>query len=100
LLRDLYIPTDRDPVQKSDSVHEIGHALGLVNLPPASAGAHNAWMDTVHGNHCIQPPTSCAMFWQSSTTRLTTFHGTDTGCHDYLRKQDFNRAVMKNQWKD
>jgi hypothetical protein len=102
-LRDIIVAADRDPTQKSDAVHEIGHALGLVNMPPAPAHAHDAWEDTAHASHCNKLPTECAMFWQSSTTRLTTFHfdsAGKTGCHDYLRRQDFSRSVMKDRWKD
>lgn len=100
-LRDSTVAADRDPTQKSDSVHEIGHALGLVNMPPAAAGAHNAWEDTGHSGHCKKLPTECAMFWQSSTTRLTTFHlAGGKGCHDHLRTQDYSRSVMKDRWKD
>jgi hypothetical protein len=89
-----------DLTQRSDCVHEIGHALGLVNLRPAAAGSQS-WEDTAHANHCIKPATSCAMFWMSSTTRLTTFHlDGGVGCHDYLRRQDYSRSVLGNQWKD
>ncbi|MBZ5637776.1 MAG: hypothetical protein LAO51_03355 [Acidobacteriia bacterium] len=100
-LRDSNVAADRDPTQKSDSVHEIGHSLGLVNMPPAPANAHDAWEDTGHTGHCKKPGTVCAMFWQSSTTRLTTFHlEGGKGCHDYLRGQDFSRSVMKDRWRD
>jgi hypothetical protein len=96
-LRDVNVGAGWDPMQRSDAVHEIGHALGLVNMPPAPAHAHDGWEDAAHSHHCNKPPTLCAMWWQSSTTRLTTFH---SDCHDYLRRQDFARSVMKNQWKD
>lgn len=103
MLRDIYTPGNRDLVQKSDCVHEIGHALGLVNMPPTKAHAHDAWEDTSSAKHCSKPPTNCAMYKHSSTTRLTTFHYDATnknGCHDHLRRQDFSRSVMKNHWKD
>ncbi len=99
-LHDIETSSDWDLIQRSDCVHEIGHALGLVNLAPNAAGAQS-WEDTAHANHCIKPATSCAMFWMSSTTRLTTFHlDGGKGCHDYLRRQDFSRSVMVSQWKD
>jgi hypothetical protein len=90
-----------NPTQRSDCVHEIGHALGLVNMAPTPAHAHDAWEDTTHSSHCVKTPTTCAMFWQSSTTRATTFHlDGGTGCHDHMRKQDFSRSVLAGQWKD
>jgi hypothetical protein len=99
-LRDINAAADRDPMQSSDTVHEMGHALGLVNMPPSAAGAHNAWHDTVHANHCTKASNECAMFWQSSTTRATTFHSTGgVGCNEHLRTQDFSRSVMKPLWK-
>lgn len=100
MLRDLLVSGDRDPTQRSDTVHEMGHALGLVNMAPSAAGAHNAWHDTAHSHHCKQPANKCAMFWQSSTTRLTTFHSTGgKGCNEHLRTQDFSRSVMQPLWK-
>lgn len=98
-LHDLYEAADWNPTQSSDLVHELGHALGLVNMNPAASGAHNAWVDSSHANHCRKPATQCAMWWQSSTTRLTTFHlDGGTGCRDHLRRQDFSRSVMAGHW--
>ena len=95
-----YVSGDRDPMQESDSVHEIGHALGLVNLAPVGAGV-DGWEDSAHPNHCQKPATQCAMWYMSQTNRLTTFHlDGGKGCHDRLRRQDYSRAVMSNQWKD
>jgi hypothetical protein len=99
-LRDIIPRPEHVPMQRSDAVHELGHALGLVNKPPAPAGAHDAWEDKANPKHCKEPPEKCAMWYESSTKRITTFHGKDDGCHDYLRKQEFSRSVMKNRWKD
>jgi len=100
MLRDITITADRNPTQRSDAVHEIGHALGLVNMQPAATGAHNAWLDSTHANHCKQPANKCAMYWASSTARLTTFHSIGgTGCNEHLRTQDFSRSVMQPLWK-
>jgi hypothetical protein len=102
-LHDIDVPANWNPIQQSDIVHELGHALGLVNMQPTAASAHDAWADTVSTPpqplHCRKPPTQCAMWWQSSTTRLTTFHlDGGVGCHDHLRRQDFSRSVMASHW--
>lgn len=95
-----YVSGDRNPMQESDSVHEIGHALGLVNLKPVGAGT-DGWEDTTHKNHCQKPPTECTMWYMSQTNRLTTFHlDGGVGCHDRLRRQDYSRSVMSDLWKD
>ncbi len=100
MLRDTFVAAERDLTQRSDAVHEIGHALGLVNMAPAAAKAHDKWHDTGHANHCKQPANKCAMFWESSTTRLTTFHSIGgEGCNEHLRTQDFSRTVMEPLWK-
>ena len=83
-------------------VHEIGHALGLINLPPAGSSAHNAWKDPVasHGRHCARPTTQCIMWYTVDTTTTTRFHLSSggTGCHDYLRRQEFARGNMAH-WR-
>lgn len=99
-LRDRKTRADWNPYQQSDLVHEMGHALGLVNKPPAAPGAHDAWEDPNEPRHCIMQPTECAMHARSSTARLTTFHlaGDGTGCHDHLRRQCYDRSVMTDRW--
>lgn len=102
ILRDSQKSADWNKIQRSDMVHEFGHTLGLVNIAPTKANAHNAWEDPSSKYHCVKPATDCAMYKCSSTTRLTTFHYDATnknGCHDHLRRQDFSRSVMKNHWK-
>lgn len=99
MVRDYFGPANVNRVQPSDAVHEIGHGLGLLNMPPAAAGAHNAWADPGNVHHCSKPPKQCAMFPNSSTTRITKFHSTGgTGCNEYLRTQDFSRTKMTH-WK-
>lgn len=90
----------RAPSQARTSVHEIGHALGLVNMSPTPANAHDAWEDTAHSNHCNKKATECAMYWQNVANRVTTFHSTGgQGCNEHLRTQDNSRSVMKPLWK-
>jgi hypothetical protein len=45
-------------VEQATMVHEIGHALGLVNNGFAMARPHQ---DAEHGTHCLNP--SCSMYW-------------------------------------
>jgi len=90
----------RAPSQSRTSVHEIGHALGLVNMVPAAAKAHDAWEDKTHSNHCNKKATECAMYWQNVDNRVTTFHSIGgQGCNEHLRTQDNSRSVMKPLWK-
>jgi hypothetical protein len=99
---DLTEPTDRDPTISSTTVHEIGHALGLVNMPPTKAGAHNAFetKDKKHKKHCSQPAGNCVMYYQVVAPYPTTFHSIGgKGCNEHLRTQDFSRSVMKPLWK-
>lgn len=99
-LRDINPSSDWNPMQSSDCVHELGHALGLVNMAPSARRAHDVWLDRSHANHCNKPPAGCTMFWQSSTTRATTFHmDGGVGCADHLRRQDFSRSIMTSHWR-
>ncbi len=54
--------TVRKFVEQTTLVHELGHALGLVNGGIPMAVAHQ---DTDHGAHCSN--TECVMFWQNQT---------------------------------
>ena len=47
-------------VEQSTLVHEIGHALGLVNNGIPMASPHQ---DTAHGSHTVN--SDCVMFWQN-----------------------------------
>ena len=47
-------------VEQSTLVHELGHAIGLVNNGVPLASAHQ---DGPHGAHCTD--TSCVMYWQN-----------------------------------
>jgi len=99
---DITLPADRDPTLRSTTVHETGHALGLVNMPPTKAGAHNAFetKDKKHSKHCNQPAGNCTMFYQVTSPYPTTFHSIGgKGCNEHLRTQDFSRSVMKPLWK-
>jgi len=45
-------------VEQATLVHELGHALGLVNN---GLTMHDPHQDTGHGNHCNNP--DCVMYW-------------------------------------
>ena len=45
-------------IEQSTLVHEMGHALGLVNTGLPMDVAHQ---DTAHGPHCNNP--DCVMYW-------------------------------------
>lgn len=47
-------------VEQSTLVHELGHAIGLVNNGVPLASAHQ---DATHGAHCTNE--SCVMYWQN-----------------------------------
>jgi hypothetical protein len=47
-------------VEQSTLVHELGHAIGLVNNGVPLVSAHQ---DGPHGAHCTD--TSCVMYWQN-----------------------------------
>jgi predicted Zn-dependent protease len=47
-------------VEQSTLVHELGHAIGLVNNGVALASPHH---DADHGAHCTNE--SCVMYWQN-----------------------------------
>lgn len=50
-------------VEQSTLVHELGHALGLVNNGVSLTSQHQ---DTAHGAHCTN--TKCTMYWQNEGT--------------------------------
>lgn len=47
-------------VEQSTVIHEIGHALGLVNIGVPPTSDHH---DEAHGAHCDNP--DCVMYWQN-----------------------------------
>ncbi|MBZ0235725.1 MAG: hypothetical protein K8M05_25580 [Deltaproteobacteria bacterium] len=47
-------------VEQSTLVHELGHAIGLVDNGVAVTSPHD---DTVHGAHCTND--ACVMYWQN-----------------------------------
>lgn len=56
-------------VEQATVIHEMGHALGLVNNGVSMRSAHQ---DTENGAHCTNP--KCVMYWQNEgTTGLKNF---------------------------
>src|SRR5262249_2501721 len=46
------------------SIHETGHNLGLLNMPPAGSHDHDTWEepDAAHKHHCRE--NDCVMYYQ------------------------------------
>lgn len=55
-------------IEQSTIVHEIGHALGLVNNGVRATSAHH---DAEHGAHCTN--TKCVMYWQNGGAEVQQF---------------------------
>ena len=55
-------------IEQSTIVHEIGHALGLVNNGVPVTSAHH---DSDHGAHCTN--TDCVMYWQNRGAKIQQF---------------------------
>lgn len=55
-------------IEQSTVVHEIGHALGLVNNGVRATSAHD---DAEHGAHCKN--TTCVMYWQNGGAEVQQF---------------------------
>ena len=92
---DWFAAGDWDPVQRGVLVHEGGHALGLVNMTPSPANAHDAWAAPGNVHHCSKLPADCTMYFTATTAGVTTFHlDGGVGCHDALRRQDYSRGQM------
>lgn len=58
----------RTLVEQTTIVHEIGHALGLVNNGVRTTSAHH---DVEHGAHCTNE--NCVMYWQNGGAEITQF---------------------------
>lgn len=84
---------DLETAMAGTSIHEPGHALGLVY-------GSLAWKSTTNGDHCSH--NACVMWWQGYTGRPLDFHDasvSDPGCHTHLRGMDMTRSVMNGKWK-
>jgi predicted Zn-dependent protease len=55
-------------IEQITIVHEIGHALGLVNNGVRATSAHQ---DAEHGAHCTN--TTCVMYWQNGGAEVQQF---------------------------
>ncbi len=58
----------RTLVEQTTVVHEIGHALGLVNNGVAATSAHH---DEENGAHCTNE--DCVMYWQNGGGEISEF---------------------------
>ena len=65
IFKDVILSKTSDPngllakfMEQTTLVHEMGHALGLVNSGIPMATQHQ---DTAHGSHCTNP--NCVMYW-------------------------------------
>lgn len=86
-------------------IHEIGHAVGLVNTnPPPGCHEHDwLWEDRYNSDagkaHCEF--NTCVMYFNTTSEQTMEFH-TDAGrgcCHDYLRRLDLSRPVLSAHWR-
>jgi len=104
-LHDTQNSADWDLLMGNTCVHELGHALGLVNIKPNAPGSQS-WedQDSTHqhkANHCKFSSSDCVMFWEVFSSGVTKFHlDGGAGCRDYIRRQDFSRSVMGHVWVD
>lgn len=55
-------------VEQSTIIHEIGHAVGLVNNGVRATSAHH---DEANGAHCTN--TSCVMYWKNGSGDIAQF---------------------------
>ena len=55
-------------VEQSTIVHEIGHAIGLVNNGVTATSAHH---DEANGAHCTN--TKCVMYWKNGSGDISQF---------------------------
>jgi hypothetical protein len=55
-------------IEQVTLVHEMGHAMGLVNKGVPMVTGHE---DADHPHHCTNE--DCVMFWENDTTNLRTF---------------------------
>ncbi len=60
--------TIKEYIEQSVVVHEIGHALGLVNAGLPTASAHH---DDEHPAHCTN--SSCVMYWENESADISSF---------------------------
>lgn len=73
-------------------LHEVGHAIGLVD---ASA----AWHDAPHRGHCKF--NSCTM-WHASSPGNEAFHyetTSDPGCRTFVRETELTKGELQSKWK-
>lgn len=89
---DMMSKSDADKQIAVASLHEPGHAMGLV-----SSGA--VWHDNAHSAHCKYA--GCTMWYESSPGN-ERFHGestSDPGCRTFLRQKVLDKNAMQSSWK-
>ena len=69
LIRATFGPTVlKEYVEQAVVIHEIGHALGLVNNGLPLSSQHQ---DSQHGAHCIN--SNCVMYWENESANISSF---------------------------
>lgn len=92
---DYWSQADADNMMAGTGLHEVGHAMGLVD-------ASEAWHDSAHvnnPNHCKYK--KCAMWYENYVGR-GLYHDektSDPGCQTRVREKELTKSALQTKWK-